>query len=517
MYAAQAAPLPRYTPQPHFKIHRLLWSLLLTLATGVLSYMPANAAPWIDANEGQTRHHLQNLIDRGVLNTPITSWPVMWAHIKQELDGIEPASLDKDELWSYQYLRHELRKAMRSISFQQTASIGNSVTSIGDFSANRREEHESGLVFNYTGRFTTLNLDINYVHEPQDDDRLRFDGSYWSFLAGNWAIGVGAIDRWWGPGWDSSLILSHNARPAPGIFIQRNSSTAFESPWLSWIGPWQLVTFMSQLESERHIPDARLWGMRLNIKPLRSLEIGFSRTAMWGGKGRPGDIETFVNLLLGNDNRGDAGVAEDGSNEPGNQLAGIDWRWSHRFNSLSTAFYGQLIGEDEAGGMPSRHIGMAGGELQTLWRDTQIRLSLETHNTTVYFYESDKTAPNVAYEHSIYQSGYRYHGRPIGASTDNDTEAYVLRSQFHFSDGDSLNLSYGRFHLNADGSTTGYRSGGSAFGSGETTTNRIQVAYTRPINSTLLLEVGAFHYSSAIQYSGEKISGGGHVSLRAYW
>src|SRR5690606_8693027 len=140
---------------------------------------------------------------------------------------------------------------------------------------------------------------------------------------------------------------------------------------------------------------------------------------------------------------------------------------------------------------------------QTLWHNTQIRLSFETHNTTVYFYDSDKTKPNVAYEHTIYKSGYRYYGRPIGSSTDNDTEAYVLRSQLYFRGGDHLNLSYGRFHLNQDG-RSGSEFRGSNFGREATTTDRIQATYTRPINSALLLEIGAFHYTSTIQYAGDE-------------
>lgn len=490
--------------------------VLLGPILGTILATAAAASPWIDTGNQQTRHHLQNLVDSGVLHTPVTAWPLMWRHIKQELDQVEPAQLEASQLWSYQYLRHELRKAMREVTLQQTASVGSTVAAVGDFSSNRREQYESKINLNVTTQKTALNIRVGYAHEPDDDESLRFDGSYLSRMAGNWALGVGVVDRWWGPGWDSSLILSHEARPVPGVFLQRNSSQAFETPWLSWLGPWQLVTFMSQLESERHIPDARLWGMRLNIKPLRNLELGFSRSAMWGGDGRPRDLDTFLNLLLGKDNRGDAGIAEDKSNEPGNQLAGIDWRWGYNLGGATGAVYGQLIGEDEAGGMPSRHIGMAGAEIQIVPWDTQMRFSLEALNTTVYFYESDKKAPNVAYEHTaIYASGYRHYGRPIGSSTDNDTEAFILRSQIYFRDGDHLNLSAGKFRFNKDGRNVP-APGGSILGPGATT-ERLQATYFRPLNKVLMLEAGLFHYTSPIVYAGEKIDSGGHLTLHAFW
>ncbi len=41
------------------------------------------------------------------------------------------------------------------------------------------------------------------------------DGSYLGVNVGNFMLSAGYIERWWGPGWDGSLILSTNARPIP--------------------------------------------------------------------------------------------------------------------------------------------------------------------------------------------------------------------------------------------------------------------------------------------------------------
>jgi hypothetical protein len=467
------------------------------------------AAPWISTGDEATRHHLQTLVDSGLIDSTITAWPLMWSHIKQGLDAIEPSTLNEAQLWSYRHLRHELRKAMKTLAVEQRDTVGNSVSTLSNFATDHRERYEAALAVNYTGDKTGLQLQATYVHEPADGENLRFDGSSLTRLWGNWALGAGALDRWWGPGWESSLILSHNARPAPGLFLQRNSSEPFTSPLLSWLGPWQMVTFMSQLESERDYAHARLWGLRLNFKPLRSLDIGLSRTAIWGGEGRPGGLDTFIDLLLGNDNRGGSGVNADGSNEPGNQLAGFDLRWGYAFGGVSGSVYGQMIGEDEAGGMPSRFIGMGGLEMQTLWGQTHLRFSFEAQNTTANF-------ANYAYEHSIYNNGYRYHQRPIGAASDNDSETYTLRSQLHFRAGNKLNVSIGKLHLNRDG-TDAPLPGGSIFRDSIQDTEQFQLAYTTPINDTLLLDVGFFHYTEGIYYSGKEIDSGGYITLTAHW
>ena len=491
---------------------------LTTLFLIILGTSKCLASPWIEPGDERTRHHLQTLADAGVLRSPITTWPLMWSNIQADMEHIEPQDLTAAQLWSYHYLKHELRKAKQTTNTEQTVHFSNRAAALSDFSSDARERYETSFAFGYTGDKVAYKLKASYAHEPNDGHDYRGDGSYFNFLVGNWALGIGEIDRWWGPGWESSLILSHSSRPTPGLFLQRNVAAPFKTPLLSWLGPWQVVTFMSQLESNRAVPEAKFWGMRVNFKPLKKLEIGLSRTAQWGGEGRPNDIGTFVKLLLGQDNLDDfdADESHDRSEEPGNQLAGIDWRWGYILGSANGSIYGQFIGEDEAGGMPSRSIGMAGIEYNTLFADIQTRINLEAQNSTVYFYDSEKRRGNVAYEHSIYQSGYRYYGKPLGASSDNDTESLTLRGQWYFRNGNNLNLSIGHHRINYDNSTRG-TPGGSVFGDDAQTTNKMQINFTAPLSDVFLLELSAFHYSDGITYDGVELDAGGFVSLRAFW
>ena len=101
-----------------------------------------------------------------------------------------------------------------------------------------------------------------------------------------------------------------------------------------------MTTFMNQLESERVVPDALIWGMRVNFRPTflsrkGRLEIGLSRTALWAGDGRPKSLSVFTDLLLGKDNfeADDPGKAT----EPGNQL-GIDMRYGRPFIGTSSPY-----------------------------------------------------------------------------------------------------------------------------------------------------------------------------------
>jgi hypothetical protein len=123
-------------------------------------------------------------------------------------------------------------------------------------------------------------------------------------------------------------------------------------------------------------------------------------------------------LFLGRDNVGDDDI--DSSNEPGNQLAGFDFRWTPSFLHNAFGFYGQAIGEDEAGGFPSRYMGQLGvdwsGYLFARWSS---HVFLEYSGTACRFHESSKLY-NCGYNHGIYQTGYRYRDRSIGHGADND-------------------------------------------------------------------------------------------------
>ncbi len=484
-----------------------------SLAVTALLVMSGNslAAPWIDPGDQQTRHHLLNLVDSGAIDLPVSTWPLMWSSVKSELDTLKPAFLNDSQQWSYLYLKHELRKAMSGTSFDKHLHFSNAPDTLGGFATDSREKQTATISFSYQGHRLASRLSPSWSTNAMDGKEFRLDGSFVSYLIGNWAVGLGAIDRWWGPGWESSMILTHSARPVPGVFLQRNHPTAPESRWLSWIGPWQLTTFMGQLESDRVIDSPYLWGMRLNFRPLQSLEVGLSRTAIWGGDGRPTDLSTFYDMLRGDDNRTLA-EREDGiSDEAGNQLAGLDLRWGQSIGVVRAALYGQMIGEDEAGGLPSRYIGMAGAEINARISGVDTRVSLEAQNSTVNFYDSNRKAGNIAYEHSIYKTGYRYRGRPLGASTDNDTRATTLRTQLHFQNGNSVTVGYSNLDINQDNSGRHY------YAMERLQTRKTTIEFRAPVSSRTAIQVGLYHYSEPIIFNEQEITSGASLDIFLHW
>jgi hypothetical protein len=159
-----------------------------------------------------------------------------------------------------------------------------------------------------------------------------------------------------------------------------------------------------------------LIGMRLEVQPWPSLSLGASRTLQWGGRGRMEDARNLLRALAGRDNGGDRAT------EPGNQLAGIDWRWT-LWARRDVGWYGQVIGEDEAGMLPSRNFWLTGVDLRhDLGGLGSVRTFVEWTNTRAGSL-SDEGSPGATYRHHLYPQGYRHAGVLIGHPLGGDVRA----------------------------------------------------------------------------------------------
>ncbi len=388
----------------------------------LLAAVTSHAGPMMGPGDIALRHDIRLLADHGVITGPVSGWPLAWGTVMADLvrvgrDADLPSDV-RDALFRVTERGH-WETGVDEVRYNAKVGLAAKPNRIRSFQNNPREEAELSLGISWTGEFFSADLNGQAVAGPDDDKEFRYDNSLLGVAVGNYAITLSTMDRWWGPGWDGSLILSNNARPIPSVTLERNFTDPFATKWLSWLGPWDFSVLFGQMESDRHVPNAKFFGLRFDFRPIPTLEIGLARTAQWCGDGRPCGLDTFTDLFFGRDNRGDAGI--DLENEPGNQLAGIDFRWSMTGLGLPMGIYGQFTGEDEAGGFPSRYLALGGmdasGEVGDRW---SWRGYAEGAYTKCNFYDSDDGF-NCAYNHDIYQTGYRYRGRSVGHVADNDS------------------------------------------------------------------------------------------------
>lgn len=376
------------------------------------------AHAWIEEGDAALRHHVQHIADAGLATVPATTWPFVEDDVLRHLeDGDKPPGYDAQA--SIDWLHGHLTQ-QRGLVYETGVSALSQPVLYRTFTATPREGHGYGSA-EYKGDIVAWRLRLTGVTDPDDGSYVRLDGSYVHTDIGNWRVGFNALDRWWGPGWDGSLILSNNARPIPAIYLQRRLSDPFSIAPFSWLGPWQFVFFVGPMEQQREIPRPWFGGMRAVIKPDPSFELAVSRTFEWGGKGRPFGPRAFVKALFGGeDNQGLDAMSE----EPGNQLAGYDARWVSPVFSKPYAVYAQLIGEDNVNNQPNKFIGLVGvdGWGQSM-PGKSYRWHVEYADTAVDF-ALGRPWYGLAYEHHIYTDGYSYRRRIIGHSIGSDAKAY---------------------------------------------------------------------------------------------
>jgi hypothetical protein len=390
---------------------------------GLLASAASVAAHWLPANDARVRHDVQLLVDGGVLPGALGTWPLPRQALAQvERQATPPDELNDQQAAAWRRLHRLLRDTRGwtgSADVHAVAGEAEPPAQLAWFGRANPQGSQVDVGGGYSDDRFAFRLNARWVEEPVDDQAFRADGSYAAVRLGNWIASAGAVSMWWGPGWAGSTILGNAARPVPGVALQRAEPNATDLPVLEWLGPWTFQTFIGQLESDRAIPRPYLVGARFAFQPIQRLEIGLSRTATWGGKGSPETLSSFWDMLIGDTNDPDSDTRV-------NQLAGYDFRLAFPEHRQPWAVYGQLIGEDEAGMLPSRFLGMAG--LET-WGGTRAggsyRAFMEYSDTTVEFYESSP-AFNVAYEHTSYRTGYRFRDRPLGYSTDNDSRLLTV-------------------------------------------------------------------------------------------
>jgi hypothetical protein len=327
------------------------------------------------------------------------------------------------------------------------AAVADRPPTFRSFASTPREEGEATIGASWLGEHLTAHLSATAVSSPEDSQRVRLDGSYAGLLLGNWMLIAGAADRWWGPGWEGSLILSSNARPMASVAIERRNSFEFDARMLKWLGPWRASVSMGQLEgSDVAVPDARFFAARVVFRPRSWLEFGLSRTAQWCGEDRPCDLDTFGDLLLGRDNRS---ASLPVGSEPGNQMAGYDARIRSPWQRIPVALYVQLIGEDEAGGLPGKFLGLGGIEAWGATRWGIGRVYVEVADTACNF-SRQRPLFDCAYRNALYPQGYSFRGRTIGHTIGPDGRMLALGTILTDASGSGWTMRVRRIELDRD-------------------------------------------------------------------
>ena len=249
------------------------------------------------------------------------------------------------------------------------------------------------------------------------------------FTGGNVTFQVGRSSLWWGPGYHGTLLMSDNHFPLD--MLQLGSEEPFRLPWVFRpLGYWKIQSFLTQLERDRDFPRAQVFGLRISYLPADWLELGFARLTQFGGRGHDGKDQYFPGILVNdyfnNTNRG--GVFET------NDEAMADFRVRVPSVPYLVPFpagmqvYGEYGLED-----PPVGIGIVFGVyIPQVFRSSTTDFRIEYADTDIRRRLQGDSAQ--WYNHSVWTSGMRYRGFPLGHWMGTDAIDLFIRSTSFLTD-----------------------------------------------------------------------------------
>jgi hypothetical protein len=276
----------------------------------------------------------------------------------------------------------------------------------------------------YDTIYSESQLALNYDRY----NNITLDGSYLQFNKGIATYGVGKVDRHWSFSDNTSLILSKNARPSESIYLKLENEFGYD--WLHSKANWSLEVFNAYTEGSLNDSKSMLLGLRGIISPVEGLDFELIQTSQWGGKEYDNGISSLTTALFFDSNYG--------SNSNINKMAGFGASYLIPRKILPLRIYGQAIGEDEAGNLPSCFTYLAGFE----WENTKIKyptiITFEAVDTRIDTTNWGYCGPNTMYNNSIYD--YTNYGKSMGAAID--TEGTSMGLHVHSQISQKINVKF---------------------------------------------------------------------------
>ncbi|MBU1311776.1 MAG: capsule assembly Wzi family protein [Gammaproteobacteria bacterium] len=394
------------------------------------------AAPWVDTTDNYLRQSLQTLAQAGILTGPVNTYPLMWKNIAADL-----ARADEQSVAELRFALAHVRAALHASQHSYIAGVKLKASSdpslFQSFGESYFEQSSVSVFKEYLGDNWAGKSQLNYRNTADNNTEqdLTYDGSYLALIAGNWVLAVDQLPLWWGPGQQSSLLLSNNARPIPSLRISRHSWQASEASLFSWLGPWSFTAYLGQGEHQSNPAQIKHFGARFSARPLPQLELGLSRISQWGGDTLDNSAAAFADMLL----------LRSDSDDNADNMAAVDFTFHTRLAGWPLSFYGELA-DDNNGGQLTKPLQLYGVRSYFGSEAAVHTLSLEWSDSYIRC-DGRAQAGNCAYESELYPQGYRRYGRLIGSGYGADAQVLSAGYRYQTFDGYSwaATLLRGRF------------------------------------------------------------------------
>lgn len=393
------------------------------------SLVQAAPTPWLDVGDAGLRADVELLASYGVIDGPVTTWPLPSKQLLRGLARMDalagtpllPAAVRQAAQRVLATLSHHDGNPDDALHPLAVLRTTNQAAVVRPFDARARDEADMRIGGDYDRDWFSARV-LAGAQTRYSGKHARFspDGSYLGARWGGAQFYGGWLDQWYGPGQDTSLILSNNARPMPKLGVMRADTTPFRTPLLSWLGPWQANAFIGLLDDGQRVDrNTAFISVRVNFEPLPGFEIGLTRETEICGRHHPCNPKDY--FAFNNDSH---------NTNKTNDEAGIDFKYTRRIGHFAVSPYVQVMNEDNGPFVHAAASYLLGTTLMSGIgrRGAYWALTAEYTNTVALqnWFDLGKKLYGVAYNNAGYVDGFRYRGRTLGFSLDSDSHLFSL-------------------------------------------------------------------------------------------
>lgn len=331
--------------------------------------------------------------------------------------------------------------------FAQGANTADGISAYGTwdrFSAYFRGEYQespAGMAYGMQVRNFIQTADQIPLSSPSGAPAVRrFDPleMYIGAQVGDFNISIGKESTWWGPGETSTFHFSNNAEP---IYMLRATQTMpFLLPGpLRWLGRIRTQFLLGRLSGHDFPPRPWINAQKITFQLTPDLELGFTRSAIFGGVGHPLNIGNVARSFISFSSTGSTTFGS--ASDPGDRRSGFDFRWHLPGLRRFVTIYSDSLADDEPNPLdaPRRSAWGPGIYLTQLPGLQHVDFRLESYSTWLY---ANDHGGQFIYWNNQYHDAYTNDGQVFGTWVGRDARSYTASSTYWFSAKDKLTASF---------------------------------------------------------------------------
>lgn len=273
-------------------------------------------------------------------------------------------------------------------------------------------------------------------------DQFRLLDSYASLNILSNEISVGKQTFWWAPDDATALTFSDNAEPIYALRINR--TLPLYIPLLSkLIGPIRYDNYFGRIAGTNFPSGPFTYGQKISLHPTKNLELGFSRNAMFAGRGlEPLTFHTFFKSFTSLSSGTTVGFNP--RDTPGSRHGGFDFRYRLPGIRDWVTLYADTFAHDDVSPLdaPRRAAVMPGIYLSKF--PGLHRLDLHVEGGTTDTVTSRAKGGTFYYWEGLYKDSYTVKRNLIGSWIGREGTGGQAWATWWFSPENTLMLGYRR-------------------------------------------------------------------------